>query len=195
MDKKQHLSQETRQRLLTAAGKVVLNQGVARLTLDSVAKEAGVSKGGLLYHFPTKESLISGLLEYYIWGFEESIKNTLAAELDGKEGVPGRLLSAYIRASAEEDPEELTIGLGLLAAIATNPALLDSWRVFYKSWQDRIMADGIDPVLATIARLAADGLWVNELFGIAPLDPTLRQQIIQRLLFIAKGSGNRSGNP
>ena len=42
---------DTRKRLLDAAAAVVRRDGAGALTLDAVAAEAGVSKGGLLYHF------------------------------------------------------------------------------------------------------------------------------------------------
>lgn len=44
--------------ILQVACRLVRKLGASHLTLDAVAKEAGVSKGGLLYHFPTKEALI-----------------------------------------------------------------------------------------------------------------------------------------
>ena len=52
-----------RDRLLSAAEQVVARDGVRNLTLEAVAHEAGVSKGGLLYHFPTKSSLITAIVE------------------------------------------------------------------------------------------------------------------------------------
>src|SRR5687767_14471935 len=45
-----------RERILEAAERVVGDVGAARMTLEGVAQAAGVSKGGLLYHFPTKEA-------------------------------------------------------------------------------------------------------------------------------------------
>jgi AcrR family transcriptional regulator len=48
-------------RILDAAEGLILTRGVAGFTLDGVAQEAGVSKGGLLYHFRSKDSLISGM--------------------------------------------------------------------------------------------------------------------------------------
>ncbi|MDO8275460.1 MAG: TetR/AcrR family transcriptional regulator, partial [Serpentinimonas sp.] len=45
---------DTRNALLEATNTVILRDGIAHLTLEAVAKEAGVSKGGLLYHFPSK---------------------------------------------------------------------------------------------------------------------------------------------
>jgi AcrR family transcriptional regulator len=55
-----------RNRILQAAERVVTEVGAARLTLDLVAQEADVSKGGLLYHFPSKEALLGALAQRYV---------------------------------------------------------------------------------------------------------------------------------
>ena len=46
---------ETRRRITDATVQVMLTQGFPQLTLEEVAKQANVSKGGLLYHFSSKE--------------------------------------------------------------------------------------------------------------------------------------------
>ena len=51
-----------RDALLDAAEAVVARQGVANLTFDAVAAEAGMSKGGLLHHFRSKDRLIEALV-------------------------------------------------------------------------------------------------------------------------------------
>jgi AcrR family transcriptional regulator len=48
-------------RILDAAEELICTRGIAGFTLDGVAQEAGVSKGGLLYHFRSKDSLISAM--------------------------------------------------------------------------------------------------------------------------------------
>ncbi len=48
-------------RILDAAEELICSRGIAGFTLDGVAQAAGVSKGGLLYHFRSKDSLISGM--------------------------------------------------------------------------------------------------------------------------------------
>jgi AcrR family transcriptional regulator len=53
---------ELQNTLLDAAEAVVMRQGIANLTLDAVAAEAGMSKGGLLHHFPTKDRLVEALV-------------------------------------------------------------------------------------------------------------------------------------
>src|SRR5215469_14243714 len=58
--------QPARERLLDAAERLVLETGAGHLTLAAVAKFAGVSKGGLLYHFPSKDSLLEAMLARYL---------------------------------------------------------------------------------------------------------------------------------
>jgi len=52
-----------RDRILEAADQLVAAQGASNLTLDAVAQAAGLSKGGLLYHFPSKDALLMGMLD------------------------------------------------------------------------------------------------------------------------------------
>ncbi len=47
--------------MIEAALRVIEDRGVHSLTLDAVAEEAGVTKRGLIYHFPSKSALILGL--------------------------------------------------------------------------------------------------------------------------------------
>ena len=61
----------THKAILDAANRIVIEQGVERLTLEQVAAEAGISKGGLLYHFPTKEALIKSMISHYLERFTE----------------------------------------------------------------------------------------------------------------------------
>ncbi|MGR3618427.1 MAG: TetR/AcrR family transcriptional regulator [Roseovarius sp.] len=60
MGRRASISRDT---LLDATEAVVLEMGATRLTFDAVAERAGVSKGGLLYSFPTKEALMEGMEE------------------------------------------------------------------------------------------------------------------------------------
>ena len=56
-------AQDTRERILFGAEEVVLRDGVAHLTLEAAASEAGISKGGILYHFPTRAALVAAMVE------------------------------------------------------------------------------------------------------------------------------------
>ena len=88
----------TRERILEAGYAVAGQSGVAAVTLDAVANRAGVSKGGLLYHFPSKEALVSGMVDGLCGTFAD-----LADAAASADPVPaGRSARAYLAASAGE---------------------------------------------------------------------------------------------
>src|SRR5690606_9715403 len=59
----------SREKILAAAADVAAEAGPGSLSLDAVALRAGVSKGGLLYNFPTKAKRMQGLVERYLSEF------------------------------------------------------------------------------------------------------------------------------
>ena len=160
----------TKDRLLDAAGAVVMREGAQALTLDAVAEEAEVSKGGLLYHFKSKRDLVEGMVERWLAEF--------GREMDDEDDA---FVRGYIKASAPAGNE-----LGMLAALVADPSLLVAVRKQYGIWQDRVEREGRDPVDATVARLAADGLWLAELLGMGPPTGELRERVLQRLLDLAE---------
>src|SRR5919106_665839 len=101
-----------RERILEAAERVVADIGAARLTLDVVAQSAGVSKGGLLYHFPSKESLLSALAQRYVHSMEQCIGS---AKESMSEQDCSRDLKACIVGILGSDPRSKAMGAALLA--------------------------------------------------------------------------------
>ena len=164
---------DTKKRIIDAAEEVVLRDGVARLTLDAAAAEAGLSKGGVLYHFPTRDSLVAGMVDKIIAEFDEDIEREVE---DG--GGPGAFTRAYIRAtmapSSTRPDREDRLGAALIAAAAAQPELLVPLQRAADRWQARLEDDGLDPTLATVLRLACDGLWLCDLFGLAAPSPDMR---------------------
>jgi len=89
---------ETRELVFEACSRILRREGLANLTLESVADEVGLSKGGLLYHFPNKESLVEALFEYHNQKFDTRLK--VLAEEEGDDA--GAWLRAYAKASIEQ---------------------------------------------------------------------------------------------
>jgi AcrR family transcriptional regulator len=175
----------TRDALLEAANQIVMAQGSEALTLEAVARKAGVSKGGLLYHFPNKEALIVGMLEQLIDMFETGLQQELEQDNSPE---PGRWLRAYIRTSVIGDEQQIPVFASLMAAVAVNPELLKPVQARFDQWQAKAGASGIDPTIANIILLALDGLWFNRILGAAPSERT-RQEVIEALLEMAKKPG------
>lgn len=176
----------TRQRLLSAAGMIIMRQGVNSLTLDAVAHSAEVSKGGLLYHFPSKDALIEGIVEQLLEDFDARLTHELERAQEPL-GTPGRWLRAYIRATLSDSPYEQEISAALAVALAAEPKLLETLKSAFAAMRDDADHDGIDPSLATLVRFSVDGLWFSDVLQLAPLDPTVRVNLIARLIRLTEG--------
>ena len=90
----------TRDLIFSACGRILRRDGLTSLTLDAVAAEAGLSKGGLLYHFPSKVALIEALFQHHIDRFNHDLRQLVATEEQG----PGGWLRAYAKASMPRSP-------------------------------------------------------------------------------------------
>jgi AcrR family transcriptional regulator len=165
-----------RRELLDAAIVVIRRDGAQALTLDAVAAEAGVSKGGLLYHFGTKRALIDGLLDSWLDDRE--------AQLEGPD-----FAAAYVRACDMQSagPEVTASEFGLLAALIEDPEVLEVARERHAEWMERMLGGAPAREDAWLVRLAADGLWYSDLLGIAAPQGEDRRLLIERLLALAAG--------
>ena len=149
-------------------------------TLDSTkAKQAKVSKGGLLYHYPNKLALLAAMVTHLNDSFERAIEHQVA---EGK----ATWLEAYVAMSFDPQHSQIAESAGMLAAIANDLSLLEPLAQRYKVLQEKLEASVPDPDLATIVCLAADGLWFTELFQISPLTDERRSQILAALLTLIK---------
>ncbi len=178
-------SPETRARILCAAEDLVIRDGVSKLTLDAAAHEAGVSKGGILYHFPSRAALVSAMVERFVVSFD--------ADLDrygANGGGPGDFTRGYLRATlapsevpgdAPRDNRDQRLGGALLAGVASDPELLTPLRDRFDAWQAAVSSDGLPAEVATLVRLTSDGLWLSDLFGLAPVTGELREKVGERL--------------
>ncbi len=174
----------TREALLRAASQVVIDKGVEALTLDAVAKQAGVSKGGLLYHFPNKDALMGGMVEQLIQDFETVLQTEF--DQDDAPGTPGQWVRAYIRATLRFSKQSLALIARLSSIAADSPNLLEAAKVYDQQWRQRLETSGIDPTKATIILLATDGLWLSEVFQVGTLDEPRLTQVVETLLAMTR---------
>ncbi|MET7333210.1 TetR/AcrR family transcriptional regulator [Nonomuraea sp. NPDC005650] len=169
----------SKERLLDAAAEVLLSEGAEALTLEAVARRAGVSKGGLFYHFPTKQALVAAMVDRLTKAFDQALAET------GDE--PGDFLRAYLNATIPEHPTATNapadrVTAALLAAVLVDPAGLAPLRERFAAWQARLTDDGIDPGAATAVRLAIDGWWAARLLGLGEPDAALHERTRRYLM-------------
>lgn len=168
----------SREKILAAAGELAESVGPGNLSLDAVAQKAGVSKGGLLYNFPTKAKLMQGLVEEYLKNFEQG----LAARVSGDNNRPSNSLAAYIELSAEECKHNQHSAAGVLAALTEDPDFLNPVRDFKRQLLDRLKAESPDTAKLMVAFLVIEGLRSMKLFDMDILHEDERNMAISYLL-------------
>ena len=172
----------TQQRLLDVAGELVTESGVIALTLEAVAKRAGVSKGGLLHHFPSKHALLMAMVE----DISERFMGQVAERAGDDPDAHGRSARAYVRTVVDEPDQEIKRWGALSAAFMSDPSLMADWRARLAEQREIDAAEAADPVGLMIARLAADGLWLADVCGLYGIDEEMRSRIADRLIALTK---------
>ncbi|MGN9785656.1 TetR/AcrR family transcriptional regulator [Nonomuraea sp. ZG12] len=150
-----------RDELLDAAEDLLCDQGSAALTLSAVADRAGVSKGGLLYHFGTKEALIKAMVERLIDDFDD----LMAAQHD--DTYTERYIGATLAAVRSGRLRRWAVVTGA----SGNLFLLAPLREAMTRWHREGLSEEPDQLASQIARLACEGLW-----DVASHDPELNTE-------------------
>jgi AcrR family transcriptional regulator len=148
-----------RAKILAAAADIARDVGPANLSLDAVAARAGVSKGGLLYHFPSKADLLKAIIEDHLRHFEQEL-----AACPGPGGGPANILRAYLDTSMMDCARKTPPASGVLAAIVQHPEMMAPITVFKRQMLDRLKADAGEESTALILFLAMEGLRSMKLF-------------------------------
>jgi AcrR family transcriptional regulator len=171
----------SRERILDAAEEVVLKHGAGHMTLDAVAAQAGVSKGGLIYHFPSQRELLQAMVQRFVEHVDDCMTKARAA----LPPTPAREIKAYIKARFSIEDGYQRIAMALLAAVTRSPELLDPVRARHLKTMARIGAATPDPDCATVLALATEGLCLAELLGVSIYSKSERKQIQRTLLRLA----------
>ena len=159
--------------LLDAAEAVVARQGIANLTLDAVAAEVGMSKGGVLHHFPTKDRLVEAM----VVRSAEAWRATFTHAYELMPPGPGRMARALFHhclSDAKGWTRELQrSSSACFAAYAQNPKLIAPMRDVYSDLHERLGNDGLPPGVGEAVGAAINGLWLYFVLGLVPVNQDL----------------------
>ncbi|MGI6246416.1 MAG: TetR/AcrR family transcriptional regulator [Pseudochelatococcus sp.] len=155
----------TRDQVLDAAQAVVLRDGAGRLTLEAVARQAGISKASVLYDFKSKQQLVGALIARDIDNHCRKID-----DLKARFGLSSP--DAYIRARIEGvralSEEDRTATTSLCAAMAQDAVLRRPVQDLFAAIIGDLRRTSASPRGALLAFLATEGLAQLEMFGFQP---------------------------
>ncbi len=183
--------QDTRRLLLEAAAIVFRTHGIAA-TLQDVAAEAGVSKGGLLYHFPTKEDLVRSLGVHLSDIFRESVEE----HVDPADTAPGRLTRAYVHTCLDflDDVDNVLDHVVLTSHLQTDPGVAAHIRTEAQRWRRELNDDGLPADVLTLVVSAADGASSAPIWA-ATIDLATREALRTLLIDITLHPARVTGTP
>ncbi len=137
-----------KQQIRAAATRCFVQRGFAATRLLDIAREAGLSKGGVYFHYRAKEALFHDILENQLktlearWSFEPVADQPADHTLS-------RLLVAHLR-TVEDEPDETRLGHLLLSMAPQDPTFRESldkafcvMRALYEGVIDRGMKEGV----------------------------------------------------
>jgi AcrR family transcriptional regulator len=151
-----------RDAILDAAEAIIGEAGAGQLTFDQVAARAGVSKGGVLYCFPSKSALIAAMMERDLKRFEAEV-----AARHGADG--GDRLKARIDATRDESEAMAARAASLMAALVEVGDEAEPLRADYRGWLDSFRDDA-EGRRRRLAFLACEGIFMLRGLGILDID-------------------------
>ena len=170
----------SRERILEAASELAHEVGAGNISLDAVAERAGISKGGLLYNFPTKLQVLRALVARHV----ERMEAMMLDALQGHAGKANALIHAAMDASCIVEPDtHRPKPTGILAAIAEDPQLIDPIRDYHRRLIRQLREATPQPERAFVAFLVLEGLHAQNLFEIGALTQEDQDRV---LVFLRK---------
>lgn len=145
-----------RDRILDSYEVLLIERGPLEITLDSVAAHAGVSKGGLLYHFGSKDALRDGLLER----LEQLTEEDLALARAAPEGV----VRYYLRTAVTDVTQNLPVhrtNMATLRLVLNDPIAAEVSLRCMNWFRDLLTEHVDDPLTAELVLLVGEGLYMR----------------------------------
>jgi AcrR family transcriptional regulator len=174
----------TRDRILAAARQIVEREGAGALTYEGLVQESGITRGGITYHFPTKEALLRGLLDddFRQWDDAEAAHTPTDCDPDTAK------LLGFIRTLTAQDESHRRFLCGMLSAATLDPSLMDPCRhelrdrLGRRQWSERDLR-------LHLVHLAAEGLMWQELFQMYSMPGPARARLVALMEELARRWG------
>ncbi len=171
--------------ILDAAERVVARDGAANLTLDAVAREAGVGKATVIYDFKTKQALIEAVVDRS-FAADNARHAALEAELAGQDSP---VIRGRIRGGAHAPPEDFrAVALNLSAALVLDADLRRKMQANQAGVVARVLDTSAAPRGALLAYLALEGLKFLEFLDFHHFPPAERDRIVREIEWLSSAT-------
>lgn len=182
------MRRSNRERIVLGALEVAAREGYDRLTFEAVAEHTGLTRGGVVYHFRNRESLIEAIADHLLDQWTTEALDTLGKPFEA--ATRAERIRALARSVVDGSilPGELAF---MISGRPEAARLLTAWETFQAEWVG-------DPETLTpmqrIALLAVEGYWTNKASGTTSSHPT-DHETLELLIGLAAGTGGEPQTP
>ncbi|KGO86927.1 hypothetical protein Q765_08140 [Flavobacterium rivuli WB 3.3-2 = DSM 21788] len=161
--------------ILEAAAEIGANDSWSNVTFQAIANKTGISKGGIIHHFPSKEALLDDLFDQSLLELSELITK----ETEDYPGIDVAYAYLKIVFSDIQDNHYLNTMNVILKGAVNNVHLCQKW----KQWvTENLVTDFTETsVTSIITLLVADGMWFSDTLNIYPISLEQKQNILLQL--------------
>lgn len=165
-----------RRALLEHGARLLVEKGMASVTVRAVSEAAGVTKGGFTHHFPHKQALVDAIFYDLLEDFGKALRDRARVDPISH----GSFTRAYVNAAFDAESDDKTqLWLALSILLINEPSLRQIWVDALASWMEQVR-DTEGGIRLTMIRLAADGVWLADFIGNSLPDRTaLREEMTQ----------------
>ncbi|HIW66833.1 MAG TPA: TetR/AcrR family transcriptional regulator [Candidatus Dietzia merdigallinarum] len=153
-----------------------------QLSMDSAARASGLTKPGLTYHFPDKESLVTALLDHVLDGYESGLAELLGDAVDS----PRNRARAYVTQAITGSYD--SADLVMMCDPKLMSEMTERWGNRMNSWF--AIPDDISDAARTrwhAARLMADGAWFIAASGMPDSGAQAKGELLRLALDLIEG--------
>lgn len=169
------MRESNRDKILDGVVRLIERDGITAVTFDAVAAEAGITRGGIIYHFPSRDELILATHQHLARQWEAQLRS-LASDPDR----PADRYKAYVQSCSRDATRAELL---MMLESGGDERLAQVWSEVIDYWAPPA-AQADDPVGRAnfLARIAADGLWAHRVMGGRPLSPEVKAMVTESLL-------------
>jgi AcrR family transcriptional regulator len=171
-------SEISRKKAIAAALAILTKEGVGGLTFDALSRESGISKGGLLHQFRTKQGILQALLEHQRAEFGQIARAYIAGE-GADQDEPTLASQVAIFREAVNQPN--SVARAMLAVMVETPDMLQAMKSSDDQVMQSIEKEAEDSDLSLLRYFAASGIAFHTLIGLTQVDKKTRERLFDRL--------------
>lgn len=134
------------------------------LTMDSLARDSGLTKAGVIHYFPSKAQLMDCLVDHVVARWETGMRENLADDASPRDRLRAYVDYAFAGTFDQSD-------LAILADVRLRERLRDRWTLLLADWTDPGSGEG-SGASGLAARLLADGVWFHRALGTSVVEET-----------------------